>query len=119
MTRFADPDAVRSYYEYVDDGAYDALVDLFAETVTYERPGQDPIEGIEEFEAFYREVRPLSNGSHEIESLVVDGDRVAVAGRFEGEQGDDRVEFGFADFHTFDADGDIAHRRTYTDRDEV
>lgn len=28
---------MRSYYEYVDDGEYEALFDLFAEDVTYER----------------------------------------------------------------------------------
>jgi ketosteroid isomerase-like protein len=119
MSNFADPDAVRSYYERVDDGAYEALLDLFAGDVTYDRPGQDPIRGIEDLETFYREERPLSNGSHVVEALVVDGDRVAVQGRFEGEQGGETVDFGFADFHTFDEDGDIVHRHTYTDRDEV
>jgi ketosteroid isomerase-like protein len=112
-------EAVRSYYERVDAGDNDGLLALFADDVVYDRPGQDAIEGIDAMERFYREERPLSDGEHALEVVVVEGNTAAVRGRFEGRQGDDRVAFGFADFHTFDETGLIARRVTYTDRDEV
>ena len=77
---------VRRYYELVDEGAYDELVELFAEDVRYERPGQSAIEGREALREFYEEGRPLEDGSHELESVVTDGDTVAARGRFTGRQ---------------------------------
>lgn len=109
---------VRRYYQLIDDGDIDALIELFAEDVTYHRPGQAPIDGRDDLEYFYREQRPLSDGSHEVVSVLVDGDRVAVRGRFSGRQGDVEVAFGFADFHEFEG-AVIADRFTYTDRDTV
>lgn len=110
---------VRKYYELVDAGETDALVALFAPNVTYERPGQPPIEGREALRAFYEHDRPLSDGSHEVAEVVADGATVAVRGRFEGRQAGAPVEFWFADFHTFDDAGLIARRQTFTDRGEV
>jgi ketosteroid isomerase-like protein len=108
----------RRYYDLVDAGDYDALVELFTEDVVYERPGQATIEGREALRAFYEAGRPLSNGSHELHAVVPDGDTVAVRGTYRGEQDGETVELGFADFHEFD-DGAIARRYTYTDRDTV
>ena len=114
-----DPETtVRRYYELVDEGAYDELVSLFASDVTYERPGQSSLDGREALRTFYEEDRPLEDGSHDLHSVVVDGDTVAVRGSFNGRQNGERVSFGFADFHEFD-DGVIARRYTFTDRDEV
>ena len=138
---FADTDPeslVRRYYDLVDDGAYDTLFKLFTDDVVYNRPGQDPIEGKEAFKTFYREKRPLKDGSHEVIAVVVRGDDaggandvtddtleaddrgplVAVRGTFTGIQNGEQVCFGFADFHRFDGNR-ISHRYTYTDRDEV
>ncbi|CDK40448.1 uncharacterized protein BN903_58 [Halorubrum sp. AJ67] len=110
---------MHSYYERVDADDYDGLLALFADDIVYDRPGQDSIEGIDALERFYREDRPLSDGEHEVLVVAVDGDTAAVRGTFGGRQGGERVAFGFADFHTVDADGLIAHRVTYTDRDTV
>lgn len=111
-------ETVREYYQLVDAEEYDDLVALFAPDVTYERPGQSPIEGREELRRFYEAGRPLSNGSHEVHTVVPDGDTVAVRGSFSGRQGDRQVAFGFADFHEL-ANGRIVRRYTFTDRDEV
>ena len=110
---------VRSYYEYVDDGKYEALFDLFAEDVTYERPGSETIEGLPASMRFYEQERPLDEGSHEVHDIVVDGDTVAVRGCFSGIQSGEAVQFGFADVHVFDDEGNIAKRYTYTNRDTV
>lgn len=110
---------LRAYYDAVDDDRIDDLLALFADDVVYDRPGQQPIEGKGELEAFYREDRPLSDGSHAVNDVLLDGDRAAVRGTFAGVQAGERVELGFADVHVFDDDGLIAERYTYTDRDTV
>ncbi|WP_276300356.1 nuclear transport factor 2 family protein [Halorussus lipolyticus] len=115
----ADPDAVRDYYDYIDAEDHESVFSLFADNVTYERPGQSDLSGMDEFREFYLEDRPLEDGSHEAHNLVVDGDTVAVRGEFSGVQDGEEVTFGFADFHRFDDEGQITERWTYTDRDEV
>lgn len=114
-----DPESVvRQYYDLVDAGRYDELVSLFAETVRYERPGQDAIEGHDALREFYESGRPLEDGSHEVHDVIVDGTTAAVRGSFTGTQHGERVEFGFADIHELE-NGEIARRYTFTDRDEV
>ena len=115
----ADSDAVRRYYDRIDAEDYEAVFALFADDVTYERPGQSNLDGMAEFREFYLEDRPLEDGDHEVHGVVADEDTVAVRGAFSGEQGGEQVRFGFADFHRFDDDGRITERWTYTDRDEV
>ncbi|NEU57466.1 ester cyclase [Halorussus sp. MSC15.2] len=115
----ADTEAVRAYYESIDADDYESVFSLFADDVTYERPGQSNLSGMDEFREFYLEDRPLEDGDHEIHDVVAEGDTVAVRGEFAGTQGDEAVSFGFADFHRFDEGGQITERWTYTDRDEV
>ncbi|WP_247001957.1 nuclear transport factor 2 family protein [Halosolutus gelatinilyticus] len=110
---------LESYYDYVDDGETEALLELFADDVRYERPGQGTIEGIDELRAFYERNRPLEDGLHEIDRMLVVDDCAAVRGRFTGVQDGEEVEFGFADHHEFDDDGLITDRWSYTDRDTV
>ncbi|USZ70224.1 nuclear transport factor 2 family protein [Natronosalvus halobius] len=130
-----DPEAlVRRYYDRVDADDVEGLLELFSETITYERPGQDPIEGRADLRAFYERDRPLKDGEHSLDAVIVDagdtgetdvdaaigdGDRVAVRGRFSGVQDGDPVSFGFADFHEMNTEGVIETRWTYTDRDTV
>jgi len=114
-----EPESVaRRYYNLVDSGEYDELVALFSEDVSYERPGQTSIEGRAALREFYETGRPLSDGEHELHSVVADGETIAVRGTFRGEQDGEPVELGFADFHEFE-DGEIARRYTFTDRDTV
>lgn len=115
----ADPEAIKRYYEYVDREAYDELFDLFADDVTYRRPGQEPIEGIDEFRRFYREVRTIERGTHAVDELIDDGETIAARGRFDGTLDGQQVEFGFVDVHRFNDDGEIESRWTYTDTGRV
>lgn len=115
----ADEEAIRSYYEYVDSEAYEDLFDLFAENITYHRPGQEPIEGIDEFRTFYHEIRPIERGSHTVADLLIDGDTIAVRGSFSGVLDGQQVAFGFSDFHRFDEEGLIEERFSYTDTGRV
>ncbi|WP_266076221.1 nuclear transport factor 2 family protein [Haladaptatus caseinilyticus] len=119
MDAAVSSDVVRSYYDYIDAEAYDDVFALFAEDIVYERPGQPPLDGMAEFREFYLESRPLEDGEHVVEQMVIGDDTVAVRGRFSGEQDGERVSFGFSDFHQFDENGKITERTTYTDRDTV
>ncbi len=111
--------AVRAYYEYVDAEAYEELFALFTDDIIYHRPGHEPIEGKAAFEQFYHEVRDLEDGTHTIHELVVDGDTIAVRGGFEGQIHGGSITLEFADFHTFNSDGKIHTRHTFTDQGSV
>jgi len=110
---------VRRYYELIDEERLTDVFDLFAEDITYDRPGHAPLEGLDAFKQFYQEDRSLTDGTHEVHEVVAQGQTVAVRGSFSGTQNGCSVEFEFADFHTFDEMGQIIHRATYTDRDTV
>jgi ketosteroid isomerase-like protein len=114
MTGNADPETVRDYYEYVDNEAYELMFDLFASDVTYVRSGPRRLDGIGELREFYLNERAL-RGEHTVEDMLVDGDRIAVRGRYEGVKLTDGtdISFGFADFLHFDDDGKITERNTF------
>lgn len=110
---------VRKYYEHVDDERFEELFDLFADDIKYHRPGRPPIDGKPEFERFYQEERPIEEGSHVINSLIIDTQDVAVRGEFTGVQNGTAVSLSFADIHRFNQEGKISERWSYTDRDSV
>lgn len=85
---------VRRYYDALDGHDYEALESLLAPEFVQRRPDRT-FEGREAFVTFMREERPTPDTSHDLESVLVDGDRVAVRGRVR--DGDD-VLFEFADF---------------------
>lgn len=110
---------VRAYYRHVDNEEYEELFALFSESIVYERPGQGVIRGMDEFRHFYLEERPLTESTHTVEDVVIEEGTAAVRGTFEGRQEGSRVEFGFADFHVFDEDGQITYRQSFTDRGTI
>ena len=114
-----DARRIRDYYEHIDANDLESVFALFAEDIIYHRPGQSALDGMAEFKRFYREDRPLSDGSHAVKSLVAGGDTVVVRGRYEGRKDGEQVAFGFADHHRFDADGLVTERWTYTDTSAV
>lgn len=112
-------DTVRTYYAAIDAEEYDTVFALFDKNIVYERPGQENIRNIDALKHFYINQRPLSDGSHEIHSLITEEETVSVRGTFSGMQADTEVSFGFADFFVFSETGLIKRRYTYTDRDTV
>lgn len=115
----ADEGTIRSYYEYVDTEAYDELFSLFADEITYHRPGQEPIEGMDDFEQFYHEIRAIERGTHTVTALMIDEETAVVQGQFSGVLEGQQVAFGFADIHRFNDEGLIEERWTYTDTGRV
>ncbi len=106
---------VRRYYELVDAGDLEAMYELFHDRIVYRRPGYAPIEGKRFFRDFYEAFRVIADGRHEVENLVIEGERVAVQGSFEGTLKDgSRTSLRFADFFVFH-DMTIIRRDTYFD----
>lgn len=104
----------RHYFDRVDAGDVEGVLDWFAQDGVYHRPGYAPMRGRASLAAFYGGQRLIADGEHHLAELLVDGDRVAVRGRFVGTLKDgSRVEVGFADFITYDGDGRARERHSY------
>lgn len=103
----------RRYYQLVDSGDHETMLTLFADDILYERGGTDPIHGIEALRRFYAGERIIAEGRHELDLVLVQGDWVAVRGRFRGRLKDGQeVSVRFSDFHQF-RDGKICNRYSY------
>lgn len=101
------------YYATVDAGNDDATADLFAADATYDRPGYDTFVG-PAIREFYKGDRVIASGAHTVAEVLVDGNRAATHGEFNGKlkDGSDAHE-GFADFFEFNAAGEITKRTSY------
>lgn len=105
---------VQKYYQLVDEGEIEALVDLFAPDAVYKRPGYDPLVGRNALTRFYSETRVIREGSHVLDTVVAASDQVAVHGTFRGTLNDGRrVELRFADFFELDPSNRFTRRDTF------
>jgi len=106
--------SITALYQAIDDNDVDALVTRFAPQASYWRPGYPPIIGRAALDLFYRRERVIRCGSHVVDSVLHNGDEIAVQGRFEGEmKTGQRIALRFADFFTLDSGGLLATRRTF------
>lgn len=107
-------EAVRSYYDALDEGDYDALLVLLAPSFEQTRPDRS-FTNRQSFIDFMEEDRPHENTSHEVDVVYQnDGadEELAVRGRLCTNGGAELL--GFVDVFQFE-DGRIAELRTYTD----
>ncbi|MFI5907730.1 nuclear transport factor 2 family protein [Dactylosporangium sp. NPDC051541] len=97
----------------IDARDWTSLAALVTDDVVYHRPGCPPIEGAEQFIAFYRRRCIVAAGRHQLDRCVSTGDQGFCWGRFDG-----RSHAGvplneiFADWFEL-RDGQIARRRTF------
>ena|SRR5665213_2343291 len=104
---------IETMFRAVDDEQWSKLERFYHPNCTYDRPGFDPIEGVESVVRFYTNDRPIQSGTHVIED-VVESDRTACAiGTFRGRlrSGLD-ISLRFADHYLFE-EGRIVERRTF------
>ncbi|QIS21222.1 nuclear transport factor 2 family protein [Nocardia terpenica] len=107
-------DRVQRYYDLVDAGEVDELVNLFAEEAVYHRPGYPPMVGRAALSEFYRTQRVIKFGAHTLSQVTAAESDVAVHGEFAGVLKDDsEVTVRFADFFALDADGFFTRRVTF------
>jgi len=104
---------VHDLFRIIDGREFDRLPEVCHEDVVYERPGYEPIRGIDELIHFYREVRIIARGEHHLTAVLLDEGHAACWGRFEGvhRNGTD-LGVDFADTYVLE-DGRIRHRKTF------
>jgi ketosteroid isomerase-like protein len=104
---------VTRLFEYVDSRNWNGLSDAFCDDVVYERPGYAPLIGLESVLHFYREVRVILSGRHELENVVISDGCGACWGRFVGmHKNGSGLSERFADVYTFER-GKIKTRKSY------
>ncbi|MGO0577311.1 nuclear transport factor 2 family protein [Ornithinimicrobium panacihumi] len=104
----------RHYYERVDAGDLQGVLDWFADDAVYRRPGYEPLRGREALADFYGGVRVIDEGTHTLEEVLVQDRQVAVRGRFDGTLKDgSTVSLGFADFIRYDEADRAVERRSF------
>jgi len=105
---------VHEFYRRIDAGDVPALVALFTEDAVYHRPGYPPLVGPREVAHFYTHERVIEESTHRVESVVREGDRVAVRGTFEGVLRDGTpAGWRYAEFFTLADDGRFSERETF------
>ncbi len=108
-------DIVKKYYRAVDENNLDILFSLFSNDIIYERPGYEPLKGMEEFQNFYRSSRIIKSGHHTIFNIIVKEPYVVVEGEFNGVlKNGNRSYTKFVDVYKFHNEK-ICFRHTYFD----
>jgi ketosteroid isomerase-like protein len=106
-------------FQKIDTRDWDGLSSFFRPDVVYERPGYEPIVGLDALLHFYREVRVIAAGRHALSDVVVGESSAACWGRFVGKhKSGEELDERFADVYTF-ADGKIKTRASYFFRPAV
>lgn len=106
-------ESITELFQAIDTSDWNTVTNTFHQNIVYERPGYEPMSGLERVMHFYQKERILSSGEHRIEKIVWDGDAAACWGRFVGFQKDGAaVDERFSDVYTFE-DGKIRTRRSY------
>lgn len=106
--------AVQRYYDALDRDDLEAVLELFSGDALYRRPGYEVIAGMERLRAYYSGDRKLAAGRHLVRDVIVEGQRAAAHGMYEGQLKDgERTTMGFGAFFTFDMNGRIAEHTTY------
>jgi ketosteroid isomerase-like protein len=114
--RLAMPDAtfVIQMFDAIDRGDFARLGEFFARDVVYERPGYEPLRGLDELDHFYRHVRIVERGRHDLAAVTFGEGQAACWGRFVGQARDGcELNERFADCYEFDGDGKIVLRTTF------
>jgi len=112
-------DFILGMFDKVDTRNWEELKERFCDDIVYERPGYDPIVGIDDFLTFYRDVRIIASGKHHLDHIVVDDEAGASWGHFVGKGRDGAdLEVRFADVYTFEG-GKIKTRISYFFRPAV
>ena len=105
---------VQHYYDALDRDDLEAVLELFSGEVLYRRPGYEVIAGLERLRAYYSGDRKLAAGRHLVRDVLVEGQKAAAHGMYEGQLKDgERTAMGFAAFFSFDMNGRIAEHTTY------
>ena len=106
---------IDQYYEAVDDAAYDRMVSVFAEDITYLYPGEEPMHGHDEVKEFFEERRPTSETTHDVFHRIHNDEATACEGTITGKMKGDRIEGAYVGIFKFDDETErISYVGVYT-----
>jgi ketosteroid isomerase-like protein len=110
---------VEGMFASIDGRRWEELRDRFSPDAAYERPGYEPLVGLDAILDFYANVRVIVAGSHHLTRIVVEDGGGACWGRFVGKHrnGSD-IDERFADVYTTE-NGKIKTRTSYFFRPAV
>lgn len=104
---------VHEMFRIIDGRDFDRLREFCHEDIVYERPGYEPIVGMDELLHFYREVRIIASGEHQLAAVVLDDEHGACWGRFEGlHRNGSGLSVEFADTYVIE-EGKIRRRKSF------
>ena len=110
---------VNRLFDKVDSRDWEGLRQVFCEDATYERPGYEPLVGLERVLKFYREERVIASGKHRLENIVLGENSAACSGRFTGlHKNGSAIDERFADVYRI-RNGKIWNRQSYFFRPAV
>jgi ketosteroid isomerase-like protein len=100
-------------FTLIDRADWAELATCFHPEVTYERPGYEPLVGLDRLMRFYREERAILESHHTLDEVLQVADSGAAWGQVVGRLSTGGAfDLQFAEVYRF-ADGLIAARRSY------
>ena len=104
---------VDALFAAIDGQDWSALQAMLDPGATYERPGYAPLVGAHEIIRFYRHVRIIRSGKHEVHGVIDGCNMLNYYGRFQGEAKDGTpLDVSFCDVCQLRG-GLLCHRRTF------
>jgi uncharacterized protein len=104
---------IKGLFRSIDAAEWELLDSFFHPDIIYERPGYNPMIGVDQLLHFYRYERVILCGRHELDGIIVADSQAACWGRFVGVAKDGAsLNEGFADTYTF-SDGLIVQRKSF------
>src|SRR6201999_1496098 len=96
------PELIATLFRLVDAGEWHRLDEVFSRDCVYHRPGYPEIHGLLALKDFYRNVRVVGSGRHEVLEVIADEHHGCCWGRFVGvsRSGEPITEL-FADWYVF------------------
>jgi hypothetical protein len=110
---------IRKLFGIIDAGEWHRFSEIFSPSAVYCRPGYQEIEGIDGLLNYYKNVRIIAAGKHDLLGVMATGSSGCCWGRFDGKSrdGESLGEY-FADWYDF-CDELISYRRTFFYRPAV
>ncbi|MEH2266223.1 nuclear transport factor 2 family protein [Nostoc sp.] len=103
----------------VDSYDWNLLLKCFDKNIIYERPGYEPLIGIDQLLHFYKFERIIASGKHQLEHIVIEKNHGVCWGQFMGlHKNGSPINERFADVFSFEK-GKFKTRRTHFFRPAV
>lgn len=104
---------LQEMFQAIDSKEWSVLPRFFAAEAVYERPGYEPLRGLDVILRFYTNERIVRDGCHHIEGFVLHENLASCWGTFDGVSHDGQeLHERFSDVYEI-GEEKIVHRRTH------